>query len=429
MKICSVLLAAILLALLPIQIDARDLIAESYVVMEVKSGKILYSQNADVPMWPASTTKIMTCALTLLNANDNDMQTITHTAIAPIEWDTSHIALTPGEVVPVRDLLYATMIHSANDAANGLAEYNSGSTEEFAKLMTNTAAAIGCQNTTFQNPSGLFHEDHLTTTHDMATITRWALSIPGFRELFGETKYTMQPTNLQPDERYFATRNKLMSNTQYYYNGNCGGKTGWLPESGHTLSTLAEKDGMELICVLFNTPYNDQIFLDAKTLFDKAFSEYDMQEVRTETLNLQPVSLLQEETQIGTVSFLNESIAFPKPNSLPADEINTVINIPQSYRSEQDIRPTVSFFTSDGNLLYQHELKFETHYLDLPAIAALQATAPKEPMVIPSNLLLYMIACILIVTVLTVYYNHRYAKLERQYQQRVRAKIAKKYHR
>ena len=151
--------------------------AQGVVLMDGKSGEILYSQNADVQYEPASITKVMTAIVVLENTNLNDNVTIGEN---PPMVDGSALGIREGEVYTVEELLLAMLLESANDCAEALAEFVSGSNAEFGMLMTERAKELGCTNTVFKNPSGLSEEGHLTTANDMAKIMQFALTFDDF---------------------------------------------------------------------------------------------------------------------------------------------------------------------------------------------------------------------------------------------------------
>ena len=134
--------------------------------------------------------------------------------------------LVDGEQMPLESLLYATMLPSANDAANVVAEYIGGSISGFAKIMNSRAEAIGCTNTNFCNANGLPNKDHYVTAYDMALITKTALQNEMFRKFFSGVTYTAAATN-KNTERTGATSHKMLKASEYYYESATGGKTGW----------------------------------------------------------------------------------------------------------------------------------------------------------------------------------------------------------
>ena len=252
-----------------------DLVSEAAIVMDSKTGTILYDKNCEEKEYPASITKIMTCLLALEKGNLEDMVTISHEAVFGIERDSSHVGLMEGEQVKLEHLLYALMIESANDAAVAIAEHIGGSVEGFAELMNAKASELGCTNTHFVNPNGLFNEDHYTCPKDMALITREALKFPKFKELTQAKHSQIPPTNLCEETRELWKAFKLTNpQSTFYYEYALGGKTGYVKQSKSTLMTYAEKDGMELICVVMKCAGRKISWKDTRAAFRYAYNNY-----------------------------------------------------------------------------------------------------------------------------------------------------------
>ena len=150
--------------------DTLDISAESAILIDSSSEKVLYSKNENEKMYPASTTKILTAILTLENCKLDDVVTVPYEAIITIPSGYSVAALQTGEQLTVEQLLKLMMVHSANDAANVLAFHVSGSISDFANLMNQKVADLGLTNTHFTNPSGMHVKNHYTTAHDLAIL-------------------------------------------------------------------------------------------------------------------------------------------------------------------------------------------------------------------------------------------------------------------
>ena len=165
-----------------------EILSEAAVLMDAKTGQILYSKNMDKTMYPASITKILTGMLALKYANLDETVTMSYDAVFSIDRDSSHIALDVDEEIPMIDALYALSIESANDAANGIAETVAGSMDAFAEMMNQEAKRIGAVNSNFVNAHGLPNENHYTTAYDMALITAEAIQIPMFNEIFSANR-------------------------------------------------------------------------------------------------------------------------------------------------------------------------------------------------------------------------------------------------
>ena len=227
--------------------------AKAALLYDLNSDSLVFAQDIDERLFPASLTKVMTCLLTLEMEQDLDqIVTVTAAGLKDQEPGGSNIALKVDEQMSVRDLLYGLMVKSGNDAASVLAVHNSGSIESFVEVMNRRAAELGCTGTHFMNPHGLHHDEHYTTARDMARILREAMQYPLFETIFCTKEYTIPATNLS-EARELKTTNFLIRSNGYPYVTDSrvlGGKTGNTSKAGRCLVTLSEKDGMRLISVI-----------------------------------------------------------------------------------------------------------------------------------------------------------------------------------
>jgi D-alanyl-D-alanine carboxypeptidase (penicillin-binding protein 5/6) len=259
------------------------ILSESAVLIDFDTGTILFEKNSGKRMYPASLTKIMTAIIALEKGKLTDIITVDEDT--PYEIYGSHIALESGEILTLKDLLYALMLPSANDAASVIAKHYGGSIEGFAKLMNDKAKELGAIDTNFVNPHGLHEKNHYTTANDLAIITRCAMQNDNFKEIVKTTRYEIKPTNKKDEIRYFANLNKLIHNTnsnQIYvdnryisplYEGADGVKTGYTPEAGNCLVSSAQKGQTRLIMVSMNG-ISLEMYQDAHNLFNYGFNEY-----------------------------------------------------------------------------------------------------------------------------------------------------------
>lgn len=248
--------------------------AETAIMMDAKTGQVLYDKEMHKQMYPASITKIMTTILAVENLGLEDKIIMSADAVDAVSRDASHIALTEGEEITVKEAVYSALLASANDACNGIAEKVSGSMEEFAELMTEKAKEVGCLGTNFTNSNGLKDEDHYTTAYDMAKITQYGLKNATWREMFGCRRYEMPPTNKQNEIRYLNNQHKMIFEKKDYYEGIVGGKTGYTTVAKNTLVTVAQRDGVELIVVVMKCQQNADTYTDTKALLDYGFENY-----------------------------------------------------------------------------------------------------------------------------------------------------------
>ena len=153
-----------------------EISSEAGVLYDVTNGRVLFEKNADEKLAPASTTKLMTALLVLEKAKLDDKVTFSKTAVTDLEAGAVKIGLVEGDQVAVKDCLYALLLKSANEVANGLAEHVSGSISGFSELMNARARELGCTNTHFVNPNGLNSDEQYTTCRDMAKIAAAAFA-------------------------------------------------------------------------------------------------------------------------------------------------------------------------------------------------------------------------------------------------------------
>ena len=280
--VCFLMFSIILLNINEVQAQP-SILSKSAVLIDSGTGAILAEKDANKKMYPASLTKIMTAIIAIEMGNLSDVITVDDDT--PYEIAGSHIALEPGEILTLKDLLYALMLPSANDAASAIAKHYGGSTDEFVKLMNDKAKELGALNTNFVNPHGLHDQNHYTTATDLAIITKYAMQNETFRTIVSTKKYEIQPTNKKSEVRYFTNLNKMLycaSSSQInvdgiwtspLYDGTIGVKTGYTPEAGNCLVSSVKKNGTELIVVALNG-VSLEMYEDSHNLFNYGFNEY-----------------------------------------------------------------------------------------------------------------------------------------------------------
>lgn len=223
--------------------------AQGAILLEANTGVILYAKNIHEKLYPASTTKLMTCLLAVENCSLDEIVTFSHDAVFSIEYGSSNIGIDEGQSMSMEECLYGILVASANEVANAVAEHVAGSQEAFAEMMNEKAAELGCQDTHFVNPHGLFDEDHYTSAYDLALIAQAFFQNELLSKIGNTTSYHFVATADQPDD--FVVRNKHQLITgDIAYDGIKGGKTGYTDEARQTLVTCAERNGMKLICVV-----------------------------------------------------------------------------------------------------------------------------------------------------------------------------------
>ena len=247
----------------PSQLTAPALSAKSAVLIDALTGDILIEKNAHSRMAMASTTKIMT-ALVAAERGDLDKAVSVHPSAIGVEG--SSIYLFAGEKMTLRDLLYAMLLESANDAAAAIAIEIGGSTQGFCDMMNAKAEELGLRDTHFKNPHGLYDDEHYTTAYELAKITREALRSEAIKTIVATKKMTITP--IEGNTRVLRNHNKLLS----FYEGAIGVKTGFTKKSGRCLVSAAERDGLTLIAVTINAPDD---WNDHKRLLDAGFDNFE----------------------------------------------------------------------------------------------------------------------------------------------------------
>lgn len=232
--------------------------AQSAIVYQADTGRVLYEKHADNPMLIASTTKIMTALVALEHCDLQDTVTIT-AEMANVEG--SSMYLQEGEDYTVEELLYGLMLASGNDAATAIAVHTAGDEAAFAQLMNRKAAAIGMTDTHFENPHGLDSDAHYSTALDMAKLMACAMENSSFAKIAGTNNITIKGLT-------YVNHNKLL----WQCDGVIGGKTGYTKAAGRTLVTCCERNGQRLICVTLSDPDD---WTDHAALYDWAYGAYD----------------------------------------------------------------------------------------------------------------------------------------------------------
>jgi len=266
---------AMIFSCIPQRTKAQDVSAQSAILMEQTSGRVLFEKDAHTKRRIASITKIMTAILAIESGKLDETVTVSARAVRA---EGSSIYLKEGEKIKLRDLVYGLMLRSGNDAAVAIAEHVGGSVEGFVFLMNQKAAEIGMRDTHFANPHGLDDaENHYSTAYDMALLMRYAMYNDTFRKISG-TKVYRAPNPDENWDRIWRNKNKLLTNLYEYCTG---GKTGYTKRAKRTLVTSAEKDGLELIAVTLNAPddWNDHI-----SMYEYGFDHYVLAKVSKERI-------------------------------------------------------------------------------------------------------------------------------------------------
>lgn len=256
----------------PIKITEQPSIsASSAILVDAKTGQILFEKNARERRSIASTTKMMTAIITIERAKLDEQVNISKLATQVGE---SQLQLQPGEKMSVKSLLYGLLLRSGNDTAVALAEYVGKSIAGFADLMNRKASSIGANDTHFANPHGLYDQNHYSTAYDLSLIARYCLKDVVFSKIVATKEYTI-PRSSFVAETKIKNHNKLL----WQYPFATGIKTGYIHQAGFCLVSSANKNGIELVCIVLNSPTSNNCFQDSKNLLEYGFNQFSLRRV------------------------------------------------------------------------------------------------------------------------------------------------------
>lgn len=238
--------------------------ARSAIVMDADTGEVLWSHNPDEPLPPASTTKVVTALLALQSGRLGESFEVSPTAA---QAPASKIGLKPGMTMRLRDLVYAILLNSANDASIVIAEGLAGSVPAFARQMNGLARRLGAQNTHFVNPNGLPADEHYSTARDLATIFRYAVRHPVFLEIVSTRSGQVRPTSGGTRPIALRNHNRLLGE----YPIEVVGKTGYTRAAKRCFVGAARRNGQQITFAVLGA---SDLWGDIKKLLAAAF-EHD----------------------------------------------------------------------------------------------------------------------------------------------------------
>ncbi len=344
--------------------------AESAILINAKTGKVLFEKNGRTKSYPASTTKIATALLALHKGRDQlgrtfvaDRETIA--SISPqakrqsnyrspshwIESDSTHIGIKNGEEFRFYDLLYALLVASANDAANVIAQNLSSSIPDFMVELNDYLQKIGCHDSHYTNPHGLHHPDHVSTAYDLALMAKLALQDPLFRKVVSTPRYICPQTNLV-EERTFIQGNHLLRNGSHHYSNAIGVKTGYTSAAGKNLVAAAKSDDRELIIVVLGyRGARSELYDDVIKMFESAFNE---KRIRIQLLphGEQKISAKIPGARGKVRTYLTEAIAYDSFPSEPTSvKLTATWNFPPLPIAKGSQIGTVKIIDAQGTTL------------------------------------------------------------------------------
>lgn len=258
----KIIITLLIIVFFPVNCFAMHDSARSSVVMDVESGRILYSKNMNEKRLIASITKIMTCVIVLENTSLNDTVKVGEEVL---KMYGTNIYLELGEEITVKDLLYGLMLRSGNDAAVVLATFVAGSEEKFVQMMNNKAIELGMNNTSFENSHGLDEETkNYSTAYDMSLLSKYAYKNKIYRKIINTKKYV---TKSKLKSYIWYNRMSLLGSYEYCI----GGKNGYTPKAGKTLVSISKKNGLILTAVSLD---DSDIYENHKNLYNNMFDKY-----------------------------------------------------------------------------------------------------------------------------------------------------------
>lgn len=290
------------------------------VLMDAKSGKILFEKNAHEQRPCASITKVMTLLLVMeaLDTEKIHLDDVVTASAHAASMGGSDIWLEEGEQMTVDDMIKATAVASANDAAVALAEFIKGTEDEFVTAMNEKAKTLGMKDTVFKNCNGLDEEGHLTSAYDVALMSRALIQHP---KIFDYTSIWLD--NLRGGETQIVNTNKLLRT----YDGITGLKTGTTGDAGSCITATAERSGMSLIGVVLGADSGTERFKDAATLLDYGFANFETTSLSL-TDDLYPVAIeggMEDEVEVACEDVA--SLTLPKGEK---DKVKRSVTIEES---------------------------------------------------------------------------------------------------
>ena len=325
--------------------------AESAILMDASTGQVLFAENENEQLYPASVTKIMPLLLFMeaLDEGKISLTDVVTASPAAASKGGSQIWLKEGEQMTVDELLRATAIASANDACTALGEHIAGSEEAFVALMNKRAKELGMKNTNFVNCSGLDDDttEHLTTAYDIALMSKELLSHERIK-----TYTTVWMDTLRGGATQLTNTNRLVR----FYNGTTGLKTGTTDKAGYCLSASAERDGLHLIAVIMGAENSDERFEGAKAMLNWGFANYETVTPSFEGVEIPPVTVLR-----GICDELTAEVTGVKPVTLSKgekDKIEYSVEICENVEAPVEKNQLLGKITvkSGNNIIGQYNL-------------------------------------------------------------------------
>ena len=325
---------------------------DAAIVMDAGTGAILYAKNIDEHFYPASITKVLTALVALENGKFEDPVVVSEDCVSFLEPGDSSIGLKKGNEITLEQALYATLLASANEAAYAVGENvgkNAGHDYAwFLEQMNERCRELGGTNSNFANTNGLPDPDHYTCARDMALIGSEMFKYPEFFKIVQTMQYEI-PASDTCQQHIFQQKHKMLNeSSREYYKYAVGGKTGYTPDALNTLITMADKDGMQLVCVVLHTQSGHH-YGDTRKLFDYGYKNFTKTPVEGNETSQDVGEILEEEG--GGYVLLPKGVEFADLEmELVPDDAN-------------DGKATLNY-TYEGNLVGKARVKLSDQYIN-----------------------------------------------------------------
>lgn len=353
--------------------------SESVYMINLDTKSVIYEKNADMQQMPSSLVDIMTAIIVLEECPNTDEVTITadknlYEEFESYEYqdDLRYAEIWDGDTLTVTDYLYALMLTSSCEAANILAyHFGNQNINSFVEKMNEKAQEIGAENTVFKNPHGLYDPKQLTTAKDMALITQYALTVPGFEDIATCEEYVIEPKSyITPHEGEWSLShsNIIMSAaSDYYLYGVKGIKTGNLTLSGRNIITMGSSDGIKYLLVLLNAPFYDENgdskyyhIIDARNLMEWVFENFNFQVLLSKDEEIAEVKVNNSDGSGYVLVKPSEELSTLWYNDIDSTSIFRKINLPESVEAP----------VKKGDKLGEIELRLSDEVIDVIDLVA-----------------------------------------------------------
>lgn len=414
-RISVIVLSVIIICLSVFPVSAvdykfnADTVSDEVYLENLNAGAVVYEKNSNKRSYPASTTKIMTFIITAENVSDleNTSVTIKQDIISGLDLESTVMGLSShiGEKVSVKDLLYGLMLPSGNDAALVLADYVGGGISGFVEKMNAKAVELGCKNTHFANPHGLYDTNHYSTAHDMALIAKHAMKIKGFMDICNTVYYTPDGFKTLHNTNYML--DSEAEGGQYYYQYTKGIKTGYLDEAGKCLVTSSDKNGDKYLCVCLGAAFSyaenvNYAMKDSAKLYDWAYKNLGVQTLYSPSNSLASVDVKYVRNGKTLEAVPEKEISAFLPNNYDKKKLKVEINCPEQVDApvtQGDVLGTVSVKYEDLDLGLSNLVAAEDVERDISPLEVFVTEHMQLIIIVSAVLVLIIVLLIVLISV------------------------------